>query len=286
MGSALSYDCQFEQALFHFDKALELSTLANDLVGISITNSSKSSFNYIQQGKINFAYKLSQDSLIVAEKSKDIRAIGMAQSCHGSCCYYKGLFSEAETSLLNALDLCGKASYIIFQAWSAFHLGQMYFDLEKFRESEEFFNATSTYIDRNHWGPSWSYLAKAGRIRAKVLNKDSDFEMDDLFAFSDKVKLKICAGSFSRFIGEALLNIDSSHEKDAENWIIKALDTDRANGMRWDLAQDFVLYSKLFRFKKDPSKVKDNLGKAIEIFKECGADGWVEKYEKELACLQ
>ncbi len=28
-----------------------------------------------------------------------------------------------------------------------------------------------------------------------------------------------------------------------------------------------------------------NLGKAIEILKECGADGWVEKYEKELALL-
>jgi hypothetical protein len=25
------------------------------------------------------------------------------------------------------------------------------------------------------------------------------------------------------------------------------------------------------------------LNKAIEIFRECGADGWVEKYEKELA---
>jgi hypothetical protein len=31
------------------------------------------------------------------------------------------------------------------------------------------------------------------------------------------------------------------------------------------------------------SKVKENLDKAINIFKECGADGWVEKYEKDLA---
>ena len=28
---------------------------------------------------------------------------------------------------------------------------------------------------------------------------------------------------------------------------------------------------------------KENLNKAIEIYKECGADGWVEKAEKELA---
>ena len=32
-------------------------------------------------------------------------------------------------------------------------------------------------------------------------------------------------------------------------------------------------------------KARENLGKAIEILKECGADGWVNKYEKELALL-
>jgi hypothetical protein len=35
----------------------------------------------------------------------------------------------------------------------------------------------------------------------------------------------------------------------------------------------------------DQSKAKENLNKEIEILKECGADGWVEKYEKELAAI-
>jgi len=37
--------------------------------------------------------------------------------------------------------------------------------------------------------------------------------------------------------------------------------------------------------KDNRSKARENLDKAIEIFKECGADGWVEKYEKDLAIL-
>jgi hypothetical protein len=37
--------------------------------------------------------------------------------------------------------------------------------------------------------------------------------------------------------------------------------------------------------KGEPSRAKETLNKAIEIFKECGADGWVERYEKELAEL-
>ena len=37
--------------------------------------------------------------------------------------------------------------------------------------------------------------------------------------------------------------------------------------------------------KGDQSGAKEKLTKAVEIFKECGADGWVEKYEKELEAL-
>jgi hypothetical protein len=38
----------------------------------------------------------------------------------------------------------------------------------------------------------------------------------------------------------------------------------------------------LHKRKGNQLKAEETLGKAIEIFKECGADGWVEKYEKEL----
>ena len=48
---------------------------------------------------------------------------------------------------------------------------------------------------------------------------------------------------------------------------------------------DYVLYGELFKRKGDQSKARETLGKSIEILKECGADGWVEKYEKELAKL-
>jgi len=55
--------------------------------------------------------------------------------------------------------------------------------------------------------------------------------------------------------------------------------------MRWHLGRDFAVYAELFKRKGNQSKAKENLNKAIEILKECGADGWVEKYEKELEPL-
>jgi hypothetical protein len=41
----------------------------------------------------------------------------------------------------------------------------------------------------------------------------------------------------------------------------------------------------LFKRKGDRLKAPENLARAIEILKDCGADGWVRKYEKELASI-
>jgi hypothetical protein len=55
--------------------------------------------------------------------------------------------------------------------------------------------------------------------------------------------------------------------------------------MMFHLGQDYALYAELSRRKGDLSKARENLTKAIDIYRECGADGWVEKAEKELAEL-
>jgi hypothetical protein len=60
---------------------------------------------------------------------------------------------------------------------------------------------------------------------------------------------------------------------------------DKKNGMKFYLGKDYALYAEQFKRKGDQLKTKENLNKAIEIFQECGADGWVEKVEKELAAL-
>jgi len=50
-------------------------------------------------------------------------------------------------------------------------------------------------------------------------------------------------------------------------------------------SRNYALYAEMFKRKGDHPKAKEHLIKAIEILKECGADGWAEKYGKELAPL-
>ena len=73
------------------------------------------------------------------------------------------------------------------------------------------------------------------------------------------------------------MNIDDQHMPEAEHWIQKAIDADQRNDVRLFLGKDYALYAELFKRRGDRLKAQENLGKAIEILKECGADGWVEK---------
>ena len=91
---------------------------------------------------------------------------------------------------------------------------------------------------------------------------------------------------FNRDIAEMKLRAGEQNSEEIENWILKAVEADELNDLKWHLACDYALYAKFFKRKGDLSKASENLGKTIDIFKQCGADGWVMKYEKVLAALQ
>ena len=88
-----------------------------------------------------------------------------------------------------------------------------------------------------------------------------------------------------RILGEILYHIGDQRISEADNWIGAAIEADTRNDMLFHLGKDYACYAELFKRKGDLSKSKENLTKAIDIFKECGADGWVEKAEKELASI-
>ena len=85
-----------------------------------------------------------------------------------------------------------------------------------------------------------------------------------------------------RYLGAILMNIDVKRLSEAEDWIKTAIEADTRNCTRFSLAHDFAHYGEICKRKGDSAMAKEKLGKAIEIFKECGADGWVKKYEEAL----
>jgi tetratricopeptide (TPR) repeat protein len=88
------------------------------------------------------------------------------------------------------------------------------------------------------------------------------------------------------WISQILLDADEQNIEKAEKWLHRAIDAHLKNGQTWYLGMDYARYAEFFKRKNDYSKAKENFAKAIDILKECGADGWVDKYETELSVLQ
>jgi tetratricopeptide (TPR) repeat protein len=61
-----------------------------------------------------------------------------------------------------------------------------------------------------------------------------------------------------------------------EKWIHEAIEADKRNGMTFFLGRDYALSAEIYQRQGDSAKAQENLNNAIDIFKECGADGWVE----------
>ena len=161
----------------------------------------------------------------------------------------------------------------------------IYFEMGDFVKSKDHHEKAGWLAEHNRVFPSWVGWAKLGSARSKVMNNEKDVDLESLYVLSRNNKMKVAEGWISRYIGTILLNIDDQHTSEAEHWIKKAIEEDRRNGMMFHLGRDYAFYADFFKRKGDRLKARENLSKAIEILKECGSDGWVEKYEKEMAAI-
>jgi len=225
------------------------------------------------------------EAVHIAEESGDIYSKANSYTSHGILCFGMGLLHEAEKYLLKGIEFCERINFPSWGGAAQFYLGETYFEMGDFSLSKEHYEKGSWVLEHNRLTPSMANLARVGLARSKVMNTEKDVNLETLYAYSRNNKIKACEGWFQRFIGEILLNIDDQHLSEAEHWIQKAIEADQRNQMMFSLGRDYALNAELFKRKGDRSKAQENLSKAIEIFKECGADGWVTKAEKELATI-
>ena len=259
--------------------------MANNPITISSAKCALSSFNYVHHGKNDLAYQTSKEALQMAQDSGDIYIKGIGCCSYGISCFYKGLLDEAEDTLLQALSFCEKAAQDGWGPGAAGFLGHVYVDLGEYEKAQEYYEKGISSLERTGIYPFWANMWKVSMARSKVLNNDQDIKLSEIFEYYDNIKVKLFKGWAARHVGEILLNIDDQHISEAEDWVKKAIEVDKRNCTMWSLGCGYALYAELFKRKGDQTKAKENLNKAIEIFNECGADRWTEKYEKELAEL-
>jgi tetratricopeptide (TPR) repeat protein len=286
MGVARCFNCEFEKVLYYTGMALEINVSANVLWGIVAMKTHLVANAYLPQGKISLAYETSKEALQIADESGDIYSKLHAYWALGQSCYFKRLFDKAEEHLIMASSLAERDNIFSLAGTSNHILGETYFSMGKYMKSEKHYERAVTFFRMGRIFPSYVNLIKMFIAKAKVMRKEDDIDLREILKWHDEAKIKRVKGWMLRCVGEILLNIDDQHISEAEDWIKKSIHHHKQYKMMWYLARDYALYAELFKRKGEKQKARENFSKAIEIFNQCGADGWVEKYEKELATLQ
>jgi tetratricopeptide (TPR) repeat protein len=222
---------------------------------------------------------------MLVEEIGDIYPKTWVYNSYGISCYLKGFLGEATEHLLKGAEFSEKINIFFQDAQAHDWLGEIYFEVGEYQNSQKHCNKAIRLKETGRLPHSWINLSRIGSERAKVMNYQKHIDLESLYRYEAKNNIKLYEGWMRRSIGEILLNIDDHHLSEAEDWIRKAIEADLANSVIFQLAKDHALYADLLTRKGDKSKAKENLAQAIEIFKECGSDGWVKKYEEELASL-
>lgn len=278
LGVAYSFMCEFEKSYNHFTKALDIALIKNKPWDISVVKSCLSYFVFTQQGNIDMAYERSLDALRIAEKTDDVFPKTFVYSNYGVACYTKGLFKEGMDNLKKGIKYCDKINMYIWNAFTHFYLGEIHCDLGNYEKSKEFYANSIILMEHNRTMPSWINLNRICLAKAQAMNNEKDIDIESLYEYESENKVELYSGLMRRSICEALLNIGNQHLAEAEDWIMKAINADTDNGKMWFLGRDYLTYYDLLKRKDNRSEAIKCLTKAITIFKDCGANGWLEKY--------
>lgn len=282
---ALAQDCQFERAAFHFETVINFQVALGNLSLISAIKTSYANALFVN-GKIGRCLEITSEALDAAKESRDVWSIGLAHVVRGLANLGRGSVEEAKSHLLQAASFCEKGGLASWNAQTSINLADAYYEAGEFPQAEVKYRQGCAILESLRMMPSFSSLAKLGAIKARVMAGDESVDLGLINTIATNNKAKFCEGQVYRYMGEILLNLAEQHLPESERWIEKATRSDKRNNMMFELARAYALHAEyLRRTKGDRLKTQEKFGRAIDIFRECGADGWVTKYEEELAVL-
>jgi tetratricopeptide (TPR) repeat protein len=286
IGCIQGWDCNFEKARESIQKALDINIMVNNLWGIATMKANLAYFYCFLHGEIDLLTKLSSEALMIAKESSDGMSKGQSHASYGVSCFARGDFVDAERHLLDGRNLCERMGLFSWAAACSYHLAETYLEMKEFKNSKECFRKGNIFSEQVKIFPSLVRWGQLGMVRCGLALGERDIDLRVLPTIAEEHRIKVYKGGVYDTIREIFLSLGDEHLAEAEHWIRKAVEANERNGVRFYLGLNHALYADFFRRKGDRTNAQENLGKAIEILGKCGADGWVEKYERELATIQ
>jgi class 3 adenylate cyclase/tetratricopeptide (TPR) repeat protein len=283
MGYARSVNCEFESAIHYLKEPLDLHIKLNNLPWIAVIKATTSFLVYQFKGDIQMAFNLSSEAVHLSKETNDIHSKLFAYSCHGISLFGKGRLIEARNFLMQGLQFNEKINQLWWNLAGNQYLGDINFGLGEYQRAINHYVKVIQLLESKNVYHSWLNLSKIALARTHAASKEKYFDMESLYVCASENKFKILDGWGKRYIAETLLYSDNEHLSEAEEWIKQSIEVDRKRGMMIHLGKDYATYAKILNRQSHKAQAREYFGKAIQIVKECGADGWVEKYEIDRA---
>jgi len=285
MAVFLSMRCDYKRARALFEKCLDINISRHVLWGVSSIKSHMSMTCICPEGAIDLAYRTGYESLKMAEESGDYYSKALTYTSLTRSSYYKGYFEEAKSHAFQAIDFCRKTNLALWEVLAQGHLGEIYFDTGEFRKSSEHFNNAIRYYENTKYFPASLKFHRLGLKKNEIKIKEIDIDLKTLPETAQDIRWECYQSGITRYVAELIMECGEKYRNETVDSIEKSIKTAQHNGMRWDLARAHALYSEFFKRQNNLPQAREQMNKAIDIMKECGAEGWVERYEKELGEL-
>jgi len=286
LGCCLWFPYRFKESMGCLKTALVMSQISKNLTGVAHSKSSMV-MHLCYKNRPDLALPLAEEALDAALQSEDVMALQPAYTSMGVALYYRGDLHKAEEYLSQGFAYYDKASIISWAAFATGYLGWSYHDMGSYEKAKASQQQCISMMESAKLFPSWVNCHKLWLENHRMKSGTGiDFEeISSLINTHDRNKLAVCESYGSRCIGEIYLKLDNDHMVEAETWIKRAMDFNIKHGTHWELARNYSLYADWYKKKGDNVAAKEQLARAIDLFRECGADGWVTMTEEKLARL-
>ncbi len=275
----------FEKALESYEKSLHISMAANSLWGVAQLKGLISYWVYNITGQLDLGYRNSEEAVDIADESGALHSKAIANISHGRSNLFKGFLNEASTYLQKGVEFCERINHYYWNCNAQLDLGMIYLELGEYQKALRHFNNVIQFGKVYKLSPRLSIESKILAAVAEILIDQLDTDLTVLYSYYNEYKGIRYKGVLQNNIAKILLNIDEQHGAEAEDWIKKAIKTNKKYGLKGWSGKPYVLYAEFYKRQGDLPKARIQMNKAIKIMKGCGADGWVERYKNELAAL-
>lgn len=282
LGVAQAFCCDFKRARTSLEQALERCLPYDSLWGISLGKSNLSLFGYNWEGRLEGGYRQSEEAIRFAERSGDPYSKSVASSCHGWSCYYRGALDEAEQYLNEACHHFEKIDIFSFWALAKLCLGLVYFERKRYAEAMRCHEESIALFERGRLFPSFVNFNEVAIRRAMFFDRRGAFDLAFLEEHHKKNRFKIYEGWIPFMIAEMALQGEGDLLPLGREWILKAIEADRQNGMLWNLGRDYHLEAQFLKREGRKAELRERLERACAAFEASGARARLERVRGEL----